>query len=352
LSKRALVTGAAGFIGSALCKHLVASGWRVFGYDALTYAAHPASLEPEASGADLTLRVADLLDTGALADAFAVFRPDAVFHLAAETHVDRSIDGPNAFVSTNVVGTLNLLNAATDYWRSLPRPARSHFRFLHISTDEVFGALGKTGRFSEQSPYDPRSPYAASKAASDHMVRAFHHTHGLPVLISNCCNNYGPRQFPEKLIPLMILKAIHGEPMPVYGTGKQVRDWLHVSDHARALEAIATRGAVGSTYLVGAREERENIEVVRAIAAAIDAHRPGPAPHDRLITHVDDRPGHDFRYAVDPSRIEAELSWSPQIPFQKGISDTVDWYLANQSWWSDILDGSYRGERLGLRHAT
>jgi len=345
MTRRALVTGAAGFIGSALCKRLVAEGWEVTGYDALTYAAHRASLSPELDTGALDLVEADICDRAALARTFSEMRPSHVFHLAAESHVDRSIDRPEDFIRTNVAGTANLLEEALAYWRARDGGA---FRFLHVSTDEVFGALGETGKFTEDSAYAPRSPYAASKAASDHMVRAWHETYGLPTLICNCCNNYGPRQFPEKLIPLMVLKALKGEPMPVYGDGRQVRDWLYVDDHASALIAVAERGVLGETYLVSAGEERRNMELVQAICAAMDLLQPGGAPHARLITHVEDRPGHDFRYAVDASKLQRELGWSPRHSLEDSLEATVRWYLENQDWWKAILDGTYRGERLGL----
>lgn len=348
MTRRALVTGAAGFIGSALCKQLVATGWDVVGYDALTYAAHTASLSPELERGKLRLIEADICNARALGSAFEDVRPTHVFHLAAESHVDRSIDQPENFIRTNVTGTAQLLEKALSYWKSLGASGRD-FRLLHVSTDEVFGALGHTGVFTELSPYAPRSPYAASKAASDHMVRAWNKTFGLPTVISNCCNNFGPRQFPEKLLPLMVLKALNSESMPIYGDGLQVRDWLHVDDHARALIAIAERGAVGETYLVGAEEEHTNLDLVKRICAAMDTLRPANAPHSDLITHVDDRPGHDFRYAVDASKLRDDLEWAPQHRFEYALEETVRWYLENPDWWQAILDGSYRGERLGLR---
>ncbi len=340
---KALVTGAAGFIGSALCKELVARGWQVTGFDALTYAAHLGSLEPELSTGRMRLIRDSICNAWAVSSALSDLQPDVIFHLAAESHVDRSIDGPETFLDTNIHGTFTLLQASRELARRRPG-----FRFVHVSTDEVFGELGLTGRFTEASAYAPRSPYAASKAASDHLVRAWRHSFRMPAIITNCCNNFGPRQFPEKLIPLMVLKALQGKPMPVYGEGEQVRDWLHVEDHARALITIAEHGLVGETYLVGAGQERRNIDMVRAIAAIMDDRHPAGAPHARLITHVEDRPGHDFRYAIDASRLRSELGWAPQVDFETGLAATVDWYLDNRDWWQPILDGTYQGERLGL----
>lgn len=340
---KALVTGAAGFIGSALSKALVARGWQVTGFDAMTYAAHRGSLEPELSAGRMQLVEASICDGRAVHAAFSSLQPDVVFHLAAESHVDRSIDAPETFLDTNIEGTFTLLQAARELARANPA-----FRFVHVSTDEVFGELGPKGHFSETSAYAPRSPYAASKAASDHLVRAWQHSFGLPAIITNCCNNFGPRQFPEKLIPLMVLKALRGEAMPVYGKGEQVRDWLHVDDHARALIAVAERGKTGETYLIGASQERRNMDVVTAIAALMDDRHPGGAPHARLIREVEDRPGHDFRYAIDASKLRTELGWTPEVGFDAGLAATVDWYLSNRDWWQPILDGTYRGERLGL----
>lgn len=339
---RALVTGGAGFIGSALCKQLVAQGWTVTVLDALTYAGCKANLEPEVSSGALRLIKASICDPKVVAETFAATDPTHVFHLAAETHVDRSIDGPAAFVETNMVGTAILLDSARTAWTG-----DGTRRFIHVSTDEVFGALGKTGVFSETSPYAPNSPYAASKAGADHLARAWKETYGLPVIVTNCSNNYGPRQFPEKLIPLMILKALAGEALPVYGEGRQVRDWIHVDDHAAGLIAAAERGREGETYLLGAEDERQNIDVVNAIASLMDKRFPDQAPHAALVTHVDDRPGHDFRYAIDPSKARRELGWSPKSSFDAGLAETVDWYLDNEDWWRAIQDGSYRGERLG-----
>lgn len=348
MSRRALVTGAAGFIGSALCKALVKQGWAVLGLDALTYAAHRGSMSPELDEGRLSFVQANICDGAAVRQALARFKPSHVFHLAAETHVDRSIDGPLAFIETNVAGTATLLDEVLDYWRTAV-PQSQQFRFLHVSTDEVFGALGPTGAFTEASPYAPNSPYAASKAGADHLVRAWSATYRLPVLITNCCNNYGPRQFPEKLIPLMILKALAGETLPVFGDGSQVRDWIHVDDHASALIAIAERGVVGETYLVGAGEEVRNLDLVQAIAACMDARRPNGSPHARLILHVEDRPGHDFRYAVDAGKLHETLNWRPRRSLEDGLRETVDWYLEHPEWWRAIQDGTYHGERLGTR---
>jgi dTDP-glucose 4,6-dehydratase len=273
-------------------------------------------------------------------------------HRAAESHVDRSIDGPGAFIQTNVVGTFRLLEAARGHWTALPEAERAGFRFHHISTDEVFGSLGAEGFFTETTPYSPNSPYSASKASSDHLVRAWHETYGLPVVVTNCSNNYGPYHFPEKLIPLVILKGLHGEPMPVYGKGDNVRDWLYVEDHARALRLVLERGRIGESYNIGGFNERTNIEVVRGICALLDEMHPEGAPHDRLITFVTDRPGHDKRYAIDAGKIERELGWRPQESFESGLRKTVAWYLENRSWWQAVIDGSYRGERLGLSTAA
>lgn len=340
---KALVTGAAGFIGSALSKELVARGWQVTGFDAMTYAAHRGSLEPELSAGRMQLIEASICDGRAVHEAFSSLQPDVVFHLAAESHVDRSIDGPETFLNTNIDGTFTLLQASRELAGKSPA-----FRFVHVSTDEVFGELGPDGQFSETSAYAPRSPYAASKAASDHLVRAWQHSFGVPAIITNCCNNFGPRQFPEKLIPLMVLKALRGEAMPVYGKGNQVRDWLYVDDHARALIAVAEHGKTGETYLIGANQERRNMDVVTAIAAIMNDRHPEGAPHARLIREVQDRPGHDFRYAINASKLRRELGWTPETDFEAGLAATVDWYLDNRDWWQPIVDGTYRGERLGL----
>ena len=349
--RRILVTGGAGFIGSAVTRHLIGDlGAQVLVIDKLTYAGNLASLAPVAGSPAYRFLQADICDGAAMHRAIADFRPDAVMHLAAESHVDRSIDGPAAFIETNIVGTFRLLDAATAYWRGLDDAARAAFRFHHISTDEVFGALGDEGSFDDETAYDPRSPYSASKAGSDHLVRAWHHTHGLPVLVTNCSNNYGPYHFPEKLIPLMILKGLSGDALPVYGDGSNVRDWLHVEDHARALAAVVAGGQPGATYLIGGNAERTNLQVVEAICNLLDRHAPRADGQSRRaqITFVADRPGHDYRYAIDASKIRRELGWEPRESFDSGMEATVRWYLENRGWWQDIQAGTYRGERLGL----
>ncbi|WEK40929.1 MAG: dTDP-glucose 4,6-dehydratase [Candidatus Brevundimonas colombiensis] len=348
---RILVTGGAGFIGSALVRRMIEhTDHEVFVFDKLTYAGVMSSLEPVVSNSRYSFVQADICDAAAVSKALNDFRPDVVAHLAAESHVDRSIDGPGAFVQTNLVGTFVMLNQTLGYWRCLPEARKAAFRFHHISTDEVFGSLGEDGFFTETTPYDPRSPYSASKAGSDHLVRAWGHTYGLPVLVTNCSNNYGPYHFPEKLIPLIIIRALNGEPLPVYGDGSNVRDWLFVDDHARALQAVFEKGAPGETYNVGGDSERRNIEVVQAICAILDRLRPradGKAYADQ-ITHVADRPGHDHRYAIDASKIRTDLGWTPSVTFEQGIAQTVAWYLENQSWWQDILDARYATQRLGV----
>jgi len=344
-----LVTGGAGFIGGNFVLDAVARGIRIVNLDALTYAGNLdtlASLE----GNDAHVFVhGDIGDGALVARLLAEHRPDAIVNFAAESHVDRSIDGPAAFVQTNVVGTLALLEAARDYWRADDAGAREGFRFLHVSTDEVYGSLGDTGKFTETTPFAPNSPYSASKAASDHLVRAFHHTYGLPVLTTNCSNNYGPFQFPEKLIPLIIAKALAGEPLPIYGDGRYVRDWLHVSDHCNAIHAVLEHGRVGETYNVGGDAERENIVVVKTICDLLDAREPLPdgRARDCLMTFVKDRPGHDRRYAIDSSKLQHELGWRPRVTFEQGIAQTVAWYLDHQPWVRRVLDGSYRLERIG-----
>lgn len=352
---RILITGGAGFIGSALVRHLIAhTGHEVLNVDKLTYAGNLASLEAVSGHPRYSFLRADIGDAAPMREALRTFKPDVVTHLAAESHVDRSIDGPADFIHTNVVGAFVLLDEVLGYWRSLEAARRDAFRFHHISTDEVFGSLPATGAFTELSPYAPRSPYAASKAASDHLVRAWGHTYGLPVIITNCSNNFGPYQFPEKLIPLIIIKALTGELLPIYGAGSNVRDWLHVEDHARALAQVFTEGAPGETYLIGARAERTNIEVVQAICRRLDQVRPRTdgSSHAARIAHVADRPGHDHRYAIDPAKLEVELGWSPQSDFETGLARTVDWYLANEAWWGPILANTYGGERLGSRAST
>jgi dTDP-glucose 4,6-dehydratase len=350
MPKRFLVTGGAGFIGSAFVRHAVAAtDHHVLVVDKLTYAGNLDSLAPVKDHPRFRFVRADIADAAAMKAALADFQPDVILHLAAESHVDRSIDGPGAFVETNVVGTFVLLQQALGYWRALPKSKAEGFRFHHVSTDEVFGSLGAHGQFSEDSPYRPNSPYSASKAASDHLVRAWHHTYGLPVLISNCSNNFGPCHFPEKLIPLIILNALEGKLLPVYGKGENVRDWLYVEDHARALLAIAERGRVGQSYNVGADCERANIAVVRAICALMDELAPDAiGPRERLITFVADRPGHDLRYAMDARKLREELGWAPQETFESGLHKTVEWYLTNRPWWERIRTQVYRGERLGV----
>ena len=349
-----LVTGGAGFIGGNFVLDAVRNGVRIINLDALTYAGNRdtlAALEdgPAIAGRDHVFVHGDIGDGALVARLLAEHRPDAVINFAAESHVDRSIDGPAAFVQTNVVGTLALLEAVRDYWKPLEGDAKASFRFLHVSTDEVYGSLGETGKFTETTAYAPNSPYSASKAASDHLVRAFHHTYGLPVLTTNCSNNYGPYQFPEKLIPLVIARALAGEPLPVYGDGKNVRDWLYVGDHCSAIRAVLERGRVGETYNVGGDAEKQNIEVVETICALLDARRPRAdgKPRASQVTYVTDRPGHDRRYAIDASKLKDELGWAPAHSFEQGIADTVDWYLDHQDWVQRVLDGSYRLERIG-----
>jgi dTDP-glucose 4,6-dehydratase len=345
-----LVTGGAGFIGSAVVRMLVGErGARVVNVDKLTYAGNRDSLEPVEGDPRHVLEVVDICDGPALRRVFQAHRPGAVLHLAAESHVDRSIDSPGAFIQTNVVGTYTLLEEARRYWSGLPAGEREAFRFLHVSTDEVFGSLGAEGHFREDTPYAPSSPYSASKAGSDHLVRAWHHTYGLPTLVTNCSNNYGPYQFPEKLIPLMVLRALRGEPLPVYGRGENVRDWLYVDDHAHALLTVLERGRVGETYAIGGGAERRNLDVVRTVCATVDELAPDPAlgPRERLIRFVEDRPGHDLRYAIDFSRVRDELGWRPRESFQTGLRRTVAWYLENPQWWGRVLSGEYRMERLG-----
>ncbi len=348
--KTVLVTGGAGFIGSAVVRRLVGEGYRVVNLDALTYAGNLASLESIADSPNYRFVQGDIADQALIGRVLREERVEGIMHLAAESHVDRSIDGPEAFVMTNVVGTFRLLGAALDYWRTLEGEARSAFRFHHVSTDEVFGDLPlDSGVFTEETPYAPSSPYSASKAASDHFVRAWHETYGLPVVLSNCSNNYGPFHFPEKLIPLVVLNAVEGARLPVYGRGENVRDWLHVEDHARALELVLTRGRVGESYNIGGRSERSNLQVVEAICDALDARMPLPSGGSRrdLIDFVADRPGHDRRYAIDPSKVEDELGWRSHYTFEDGLAATIDWYLANEAWWRPIREGRYRGQRLG-----
>ena len=355
--RRVLITGGAGFIGSALVRRLLAdSDALIFNLDKLGYASDLTSI---GSDPRHQLLRADLADANATAQALQEADPDLVMHLAAESHVDRSIDGPAAFIESNITGTFNLLQAVRGHWEELPAERRERFRFHHISTDEVFGSLGPAGRFSENTPYDPRSPYSASKAASDHLVNAWHHTYGLPVVLTNCSNNYGPWQFPEKLIPVVILKAVAGEPIPLYGDGANVRDWLFVEDHVEALLLAATRGVLGQSYCVGGAgdhgslSERTNREVVEAICGLLDRLRPEGAPHTRLITRVSDRPGHDRRYAIDATRISDELGWKPRHSFEAGLEATVRWYLDNLDWCAQVrARAGYGGERIGTQAAA
>ena len=342
-----LVTGGLGFIGSAVVRHFAAQpGTTVLNIDKCTYAGNPASVA-DVSKDNYRHLLADIVDTDTMSQAFGEFKPDAVLHLAAESHVDRSIDGPGDFMDTNLIGTFSMLQAARQYWDELPAERKDAFRFIHISTDEVFGSLGDDGLFSETTPYDPSSPYSASKAGSDHLARAWQHTYGLPVIVTNCSNNYGPYQFPEKLIPLVTLKGMSKEPLPVYGKGENIRDWLFVDDHVSALACVLEKGIPGETYNIGGECELTNLEVVKTICSILDEARPENGPHERLIEFVTDRPGHDFRYAMDISKINRELGWKPAETFTSGIRKTVHWYLDNQPWWQAILDGSYRLERLG-----
>jgi len=345
---RIIVTGGAGFIGSALIRHLVLDkGYEVLNVDALTYAGNLASLRGVEGKSNYRFLKANICDPAAMGKAMASFSPDRVMHLAAESHVDRSITGAADFVQTNIIGTFTLLEAALAYWKSLQRTARDSFRFLHVSTDEVYGSLGESGLFTEETPYDPSSPYSASKASSDHLAKAWQRTYGLPVIVSNCSNNYGPYHYPEKLIPLTILNALAGLRLPVYGKGENVRDWLYVEDHARALDTIVDRGRIGDTYNVGGRNERRNIDVVIAICEVLDGRVPRNRARTDLIDFVTDRPGHDARYAIDASKLEDELGWRARDTFDSGIAKTVDWYLANEWWWQPLRT-EYAGQRLGL----
>ncbi|MEO7149209.1 MAG: dTDP-glucose 4,6-dehydratase [Rhodanobacteraceae bacterium] len=348
--KTLLITGGAGFIGGNFVLAAVAEGLRVVNLDKLTYAGNPDTLKSLDGNPGHLFVHGDIGDRELVTRLLAEHKPEAVVNFAAESHVDRSIDEPAAFIETNVVATLALLESARDYWKALDGAARDAFRFLHVSTDEVYGSLGDAGKFAETTPYAPNSPYSASKAASDHLVRAFHHTYGLPVLTTNCSNNYGPYQFPEKLIPLIIARALAGEPLPVYGDGGNVRDWLFVLDHCSAIRRVLDAGRVGETYNVGGDAERENIDVVKAICALLDERRPmaDDRKHETRIEFVKDRPGHDRRYAIDASKIRRDLGWKPSVDFETGIARTVDWYLANQQWVRRVLDGSYRMERLGV----
>jgi dTDP-glucose 4,6-dehydratase len=347
-----LVTGGAGFIGSNLIYRLLEDeDARVVNFDALTYAGNPETLAEAARNPRYSFVHGDICDAALVSRTLAEHRPAALMHLAAESHVDRSIDGPAEFLRTNVIGTFTLLETVVEYWRALPPGARAAFRFLHVSTDEVYGSLGAKGRFAETTQYAPNSPYSASKAASDHLARAWHHTYGLPVVTTNCSNNYGPFQFPEKLIPLIILNALEGSELPVYGDGRQVRDWLYVRDHCEGLLAALARGRAGEVYNLGGDAEMENLAVVRAICALLDELRPDPASgaRARLIRHVQDRPGHDRRYAMDSAKARAELGWAPRERFDSGLRKTVIWYLENLDWCKAVQDGTYRRERLGVR---
>lgn len=346
-----LVTGGAGFIGSAVIRHIIQNtGDSVVNVDKLTYAGNLESLTKVSDSDRYAFEQVDICDRSELDRVFAQHQPDAVMHLAAESHVDRSIDGPAAFIETNIVGTYTLLEAARSYWQSQDEPRKSLFRFHHISTDEVYGDLeGPEALFTEQTSYAPSSPYSASKASSDHLVRAWRRTYGLPTLVTNCSNNYGPYHFPEKLIPLMILNALEGKPLPVYGKGNQVRDWLYVDDHARALYKVVTEGKVGETYNIGGHNEKQNIEVVRTICTLLDELASSSfSPYESLITYVQDRPGHDLRYAIDASKIQRELGWQPEETFESGIRKTVEWYLENREWCRRVQDGSYQRQRLGV----
>jgi len=349
--KTILVTGGAGFIGSAVVRQLIAEAdATVVNVDKLTYAGNLESLSEVADDPHYRFEQVDICDAAAVARLFETYKPDAILHLAAESHVDRSIEGPAEFINTNIIGTYTLLEAARSYWSGLDGEASKRFRFHHVSTDEVYGSLGETGLFTEETAYQPNSPYSASKASSDHLVRAWHHTYGMPVVTTNCSNNYGPYQFPEKLIPLMILNALDGKPLPVYGRGDNVRDWLYVDDHARALRLVLAEGTPGEVYNIGGHNEKTNLEVVTTLCATLDELVPDSRhrPHENLITFVEDRPGHDQRYAIDADKIERELGWTPAETFETGLRKTVQWYLDNLDWCRRVQDGSYQRQRLGL----
>lgn len=353
--KTILVTGGAGFIGSALIRRLIQdTNFQVINVDKLTYAGNLDSLAEVNTHPNYQFEQQDIGDMSAMQEIFAKYKPDAVMHLAAESHVDRSIDGPSDFIQTNILGTYTLLEVTKSYYLAQERDFQNNFRFLHISTDEVYGSLGPQGLFSETTPYDPRSPYSASKASSDHLVAAWHHTYNLPILITNCSNNYGPYQFPEKLIPTVILKAIAGETIPVYGQGDNVRDWLYVDDHVRGLVTVLEKGTIGETYNIGTNNEKTNLQIINAICSLLDEliETPKIKEHKTLISFVKDRPGHDKRYAIDASKIKQELNWQPQESFETGLRKTVMWYLENKSWWQRVLSGDYRLERLGLKEAV
>ncbi|MEI6439679.1 MAG: dTDP-glucose 4,6-dehydratase [Alphaproteobacteria bacterium] len=343
-----IITGGAGFIGSAVVRRAVADGHHVINLDVLSYSANLANVA-EAAASDLyVFEQADICDQAAVTAIFARHQPDAIMHLAAESHNDRAIDGPLDFVRSNVLGTAVLLEVARAYWNTLPSDRKATFRFHHVSTDEVFGALGEDGAFTEETPYDPNSPYSASKAGADHLVRAWNRTFGLPVVVTNCANNYGPYQFPEKLIPTVVLRALEGKTIPVYGDGRQVRDWLHVDDHADALLTVLQKGRVGETYCVGGDSNLRNIEVIQILCAHLDKLAPANVPHAERITFVADRPGHDFRYSIDASKLKDELGWEPRTPLAEGLEDTVRWYVENRAWWQGIRDRGFQSERLGL----
>ncbi len=350
MAKTFIVTGGAGFIGSAVVRMIInSSDDIVVNIDKLTYAGNLDSLQPVADNPRYHFVQADICDASAMAAAFAEYKPDAIMHLAAESHVDRSIDGPGEFIQTNIVGTYTLLEVAREYWSGLQDDKKQNFRFHHVSTDEVYGSLGDQGMFLESTSYDPSSPYSASKASSDHLVRSWHRTFGLPVVLTNCSNNYGPYQYPEKLIPLVLQKARAGEALPIYGTGENIRDWLYVDDHARALILAMKQGMQGETYNIGGHNEVTNIDVVKTLCAILDKREPAKDghPYAELIRYVADRPGHDMRYAIDASKIQRDLGWTPKETFETGLEKTVDWYLGNQKWIDRVLDGSYMGERLG-----
>jgi dTDP-glucose 4,6-dehydratase len=349
---KVLITGGAGFIGSAVVRRAIADGFDVVNVDILSYSANLANVASVAGSPGYAFEQADICDAAAMAAIFQRHQPDAVMHLAAESHNDRAIDGPLAFVRSNVVGTAVLLEAARAHWNALRGEAKARFRFHHVSTDEVFGALGEDGEFTEQTPYDPNSPYSASKAGADHLVRAWGRTYDMPVVITNCSNNYGPFQFPEKLIPTVVVRAMEGKSIPVYGDGRQVRDWLHVDDHADALLAVLQRGRLGETYCIGGDASKRNIEVVRMLCAHLDAHAPANSGHAEKIAFVTDRPGHDFRYAIDAGKLERELGWRPRIDLEAGLEDTVRWYVENRAWWQAIRDRGFHSERLGLAAAS
>lgn len=346
-----LITGGAGFIGSAVVRRAVADGHAVVNLDVLSYSANLENVANVSGSPAYAFEQVDICDAPAVAGVFARHQPDAVMHLAAESHNDRAIEGPLAFVQANVVGTAVLLESARAYWMDLPAERKAAFRFHHISTDEVFGALGENGDFNESTPYDPNSPYSASKAGADHLVRAWGRTFGLPIVVTNCANNYGPFQFPEKLIPTVVVRAMEGKTIPVYGDGRQVRDWLHVDDHADALLTVLQRGRLGETYCVGGDSTKRNLEIIEMLCAALDKYAPANDAHAQRITFVADRPGHDFRYSIDASKLRAELGWEPRTPLAQGLDETVRWYVENKGWWQAIRDRGFEGERLGLIRA-